>query len=45
MGVAESLVAGYLSSMYRDAVAFTILVIILLVKPTGILGKKAQEKV
>jgi branched-chain amino acid transport system permease protein len=45
MGVAESLVAGFLSSTYRDAVAFAILIIILLVKPTGLLGKKAQEKV
>lgn len=45
MGIAESLVSGFLSSTYRDAVAFAILIVILLVKPTGILGKKAQEKV
>ena len=45
MGVAESLVSGYLSSTYRDAVAFAILLIILLVKPSGLLGKRVQEKV
>lgn len=45
MGVAETLVSGFLSSTYRDAVAFAILIVILLVKPTGLLGKKAQEKV
>lgn len=45
MGVAETLVSGFLSSTYRDAVAFGILIVILLVKPTGLLGKKAQEKV
>ncbi len=45
MGVAETLVAGYLSSTYRNALAFIILIVILLVKPTGILGKSTQEKV
>jgi branched-chain amino acid transport system permease protein len=45
MGVAEALVSGFLSSTYRDAVAFGILIVILLVKPTGILGKREQEKV
>jgi len=45
MGVAELLVVGYWSSSYRDAIAFAILIIILLVKPTGILGKNVGEKV
>ncbi|HCU25209.1 MAG TPA: branched-chain amino acid ABC transporter permease [Deltaproteobacteria bacterium] len=45
MGVAETLVAGYLSSTYRNALAFILLILILLIKPTGILGKSAQEKV
>ncbi len=45
MGVAELLVVGYWSSTYRDAIAFAILIIILLVKPTGILGKNVGEKV
>jgi branched-chain amino acid transport system permease protein len=45
LGIVESLVAGYWSSLLRDAVAFTILIIILLIKPTGILGKNIGEKV
>lgn len=45
MGVAESLVIAYLSSTYRDALAFGILILILLVKPTGLLGKTVREKV
>lgn len=45
MGVAESLVIGYLSSTYRDALAFGILILILLFKPTGLLGKTVREKV
>lgn len=45
MGVAELMVVGFWSSDYRDAIAFTILIIILLLKPTGILGKNQSEKV
>lgn len=45
MGVAESLVVGYLSSTYRDALAFGILILILLFKPTGLLGRPVMEKV
>jgi branched-chain amino acid transport system permease protein len=45
MGIAEYLVVGYISSSYRDAIAFAILIIILLLKPTGITGKGAVEKV
>ncbi len=45
MGVAESLVVGYVSSTYRDALAFGILILILLFKPTGLLGQKTSEKV
>lgn len=45
MGVAESLVTGFLSSTLRDVVAFAILILILLVKPTGLLGKPSGEKV
>jgi branched-chain amino acid transport system permease protein len=36
---------GYGQSTYRDAIAFVILVLILLVKPTGIMGKGMVEKV
>lgn len=45
LGLVETFVSGYLSSTYRDAIAFAILIIILLFKPTGILGKKEIEKV
>ena len=45
MGVAETLVAGYISSTYRNALAFIILILILLIRPAGILGKSTQEKV
>ena len=45
MGVAESMVIGYLASTYRDALAFAILIIILLFRPAGILGKNVKEKV
>jgi branched-chain amino acid transport system permease protein len=45
LGLAETFVAGYGSSTYRDAIAFFILIIILLCKPEGILGKGQVEKV
>ena len=45
LGMTESLVAGFGGSMYRDAVAFIILILVLLIRPTGLLGKGAQEKV
>lgn len=45
MGIAETLVAGYISSTYRNALAFVILILILLIKPSGLLGKSRQEKV
>src|SRR3954469_2446095 len=45
LGLAEQLVSSYLSSQWRDAIAFAILILILLVKPSGLLGKGAAEKV
>jgi branched-chain amino acid transport system permease protein len=45
MGVSEYLVVGYLSSTYRDAIAFVILILVLLVKPAGLLGRNVAEKV
>ena len=47
LGVTEVLVVGYLpnGSQYRDAVAFVILIVILLVKPSGLFGTHAIEKV
>jgi branched-chain amino acid transport system permease protein len=44
MGQAESLTAGYISTPMRDAIAFTILILILLVRPTGIFGEPEKEK-
>ncbi|MGF7396476.1 branched-chain amino acid ABC transporter permease [Thermoanaerobacterium thermosaccharolyticum] len=45
MGVIEAFVSGYGSSLYRDGVSFAILIIILLIKPTGLFGKNVREKV
>jgi branched-chain amino acid transport system permease protein len=45
LGIIETFVSGYGSSMYKDAVAFAILVLILLFKPAGLLGKSMKEKV
>ncbi|MGQ9707834.1 MAG: branched-chain amino acid ABC transporter permease [bacterium] len=45
MGVVEKLTEVYISSSLRDAVAFGILIIVLLVRPAGLLGKREGEKV
>ncbi|OED44804.1 branched-chain amino acid ABC transporter permease LivH [Endozoicomonas sp. (ex Bugula neritina AB1)] len=45
LGITEALTAGYFSSEYKDVVAFSLLILILLFKPTGILGKPEVEKV
>jgi branched-chain amino acid transport system permease protein len=45
IGLAEQLTAGYLSPDYRDAITFLILIVILLMKPEGLLGVVRQEKV
>jgi branched-chain amino acid transport system permease protein len=45
LGVIETLVTAYLSSTYRDAIAFVILVLILLYRPTGLFGAPQTEKV
>jgi branched-chain amino acid transport system permease protein len=45
IGLAEQLTAGYLSPDYRDAITFVILIVILLLKPQGLLGIVRQEKV
>lgn len=45
MGLLETMVSGYGNSMYRDAVAFGVLILILLIKPTGLFGKNTGEKV
>lgn len=45
MGQAETMTAAYLSSTYRDGIAFVILILVLLWRPTGILGIRRAEKV
>ncbi|MBI5575469.1 MAG: branched-chain amino acid ABC transporter permease [Deltaproteobacteria bacterium] len=45
MGQSETLTAAYLSSTYRDGIAFVILIAVLLLRPTGILGVRRTEKV
>lgn len=45
MGVTEALVVGYVSSSYRDAIAFGVLILVLLVRPQGLLGRTEEEKV
>jgi branched-chain amino acid transport system permease protein len=45
IGLAEEYVAGYTVSSYRDAIAFGILIIVLLVKPAGLFGRFTPEKV
>lgn len=45
LGIIESLTRAYLSSQLADAFVFAILIVVLLFKPTGILGKNLKEKV
>ncbi len=45
LGVIENLSKAYISSQMADAIVFGVLILVLLVKPTGILGKKINEKV
>lgn len=45
LGVAESMTAGYVSSAYKDAVPFVLILLILFFKPAGLFGKKSTERV
>ena len=45
LGVVEALTAGYLSTEYKDVMAFALLIFVLLFMPTGILGRPEVEKV
>lgn len=45
IGIIETMVSGYGSSLFKDAVVFAILILILILKPAGILGKDTREKV
>jgi branched-chain amino acid transport system permease protein len=45
LGVVESLGAAYVSLAWKDAIAFLVLILILIVRPTGLLGERVAEKV
>ncbi|WP_150302375.1 high-affinity branched-chain amino acid ABC transporter permease LivH [Pseudomonas profundi] len=45
LGVTEAMTAGYFSSEYKDVVAFSLLILVLLFRPSGILGRPEVEKV
>lgn len=45
LGVIEILAKAYISAQLADAIVFAVLIVVLLLKPTGLLGKKIQEKV
>lgn len=45
LGVIETLAKAYISTQLSDAIVFAVLIIILLIKPSGLLGKKKSEKV
>ena len=45
LGTAEALGAAYVSSLYRDGIAYAIMILFILFKPTGIMGKRRETKV
>lgn len=45
IGVAENLTSGLISPGYKDAVSFAIMILVLLMKPTGLMGHPSEEKV
>ena len=45
LGLIETFSKAYISTQFSDAIVFLVLIIILLVKPAGLLGKRIQEKV
>ena len=45
IGIVETFTAGYISSSIRDIAAFVVLVIVLIFRPCGLLGKPVQKKV
>ena len=45
IGLAEAMVSAIGLSVWKDGIVFAILIVVLLVKPTGIMGHEIQEKV
>ena len=45
VGIAEAMTAGYISSAYKDAVAFLIILAVLLIRPSGLFGRRESERV
>jgi branched-chain amino acid transport system permease protein len=45
LGVIEAMGAAYISIAWKDAIAFVVLILILIVRPTGLLGERVAEKV
>jgi len=45
IGIIETMTAGYIDSMYRDAVVFALLIAVLVIRPSGLLGKVGGQKV
>ena len=45
LGIVEALTRGFISSQFSDAISFSILIIVLLIRPAGILGKNYRVKV
>ena len=45
LGVIETMAKAYISTQLSDAIVFAVLIVVLLIKPTGLLGRKISEKV
>jgi branched-chain amino acid transport system permease protein len=45
LGMAEVMGAGYISSAYRDGIAYAVMILVIIFKPSGLLGKSTVQKV
>ena len=44
LGIAETLGAGYVSSPYRDGVAYAVMILVIIFRPSGLLGRAVTDK-